>query len=119
MKRFDLDAEQTDAILELKIYRLARLEILVIQKERLIKRKKSAKEIGAPLLKATRTSTWKMVRAENRGDPESLRRVKARRSTNHRRQHRAGDTADDFIIEEDNVVIVTRDGGVQAGRKAK
>jgi len=28
MKRFDLDADQTDAILELKIYRLARLEIL-------------------------------------------------------------------------------------------
>ena len=33
MKRFDLDADQTDAILELKIYRLARLEILVIQQE--------------------------------------------------------------------------------------
>ena len=31
MKRFSLDAEQTDAILELKLYRLARLEILVIQ----------------------------------------------------------------------------------------
>ena len=28
MKRFELDADQTDAILELKIYRLARLEIL-------------------------------------------------------------------------------------------
>ena len=33
MKRFELDAEQTDAILELKLYRLARLEILVIQQE--------------------------------------------------------------------------------------
>src|SRR4030095_12248455 len=33
MKRFDLDAEQTDAILELKLYRLARLEILVITTE--------------------------------------------------------------------------------------
>src|SRR6185436_3193992 len=31
MSRFKLDAEQTDAILELKLYRLARLEILVIQ----------------------------------------------------------------------------------------
>src|SRR4029453_14567036 len=30
MKRFELDAEQADAILELKLYRLARLEILVI-----------------------------------------------------------------------------------------
>src|ERR1700741_1676576 len=33
IKRFALDAEQTDAILELKIYRLARLEILVIRNE--------------------------------------------------------------------------------------
>src|SRR4030095_11130764 len=33
IKRFALDAEQTDAILELKIYRLARLEILIITKE--------------------------------------------------------------------------------------
>src|SRR5712672_1327621 len=33
MARFKLDAEQTDAILELKIYRLARLEILVVRKE--------------------------------------------------------------------------------------
>ena len=33
IKRFSLDAAQTDAILELKLYRLARLEILVIQNE--------------------------------------------------------------------------------------
>src|SRR6185295_1930878 len=48
MKRFSLDAEQTDAILELKIYRLARLEILVIQQELADKRRR-AKEIGALL----------------------------------------------------------------------
>ena len=42
MKRFDLDAEQTDAILELKIYRLARLEILVITTELADKRKRPA-----------------------------------------------------------------------------
>jgi DNA gyrase subunit A len=41
MKRFELDAEQTDAILELKIYRLARLEILVIQNELADKRKRA------------------------------------------------------------------------------
>ena len=33
MKRFSLDEEQVDAILELKLYRLAKLEILIIQKE--------------------------------------------------------------------------------------
>src|SRR5690606_20293726 len=41
MKRFSLDAEQTDAILELKLYRLARLEILVIQNELAEKRKRA------------------------------------------------------------------------------
>ena len=41
MKRFELDAEQTDAILELKIYRLARLEILVITTELADKRKRA------------------------------------------------------------------------------
>ena len=55
MKRFSLDAEQTDAILELKIYRLARLEILVIQQELADKRKRAkdieraAQEQGQPL----------------------------------------------------------------------
>ena len=33
MKRFSLSDEQADAILELKLYRLARLEILVVKKE--------------------------------------------------------------------------------------
>src|SRR5512144_2650424 len=44
MARFKLDAEQTDAILELKIYRLARLEIQVIQEE-LKQKQKRAREI--------------------------------------------------------------------------
>ena len=39
MKRFELDEIQTDAILELKLYRLARLQILVIQQEAEEKRK--------------------------------------------------------------------------------
>src|SRR4029078_12277262 len=46
--RFGLDAEQTDAILELKIYRLARLEIQVIQEE-LAAARKRARELRAAL----------------------------------------------------------------------
>src|SRR6185436_14580185 len=61
MKRFELDAEQTDAILELKLYRLARLEILVIQNELADKRKR-ARQIGA-LLK-DEDARWKVVRDE-------------------------------------------------------
>src|SRR6266480_1190843 len=61
MKRFDLDAEQTDAILELKIYRLARLEILIIRNE-LEEKRKRVRQINA-LLK-DEDSRWKIVRSE-------------------------------------------------------
>src|SRR5438067_8261493 len=61
MARFRLDAEQTDAILELKIYRLARLEILIIRQE-LEEKRKRARQINA-LLK-DEDSRWKLVRTE-------------------------------------------------------
>src|SRR6185295_8260164 len=61
IKRFDLDAEQTDAILELKIYRLARLEILIIRKE-LEEKRKRVRQINT-LLK-DEDSRWDIVRVE-------------------------------------------------------
>ena len=61
MARFKLDAEQTDAILELKIYRLARLEIQIIQDE-LAEKRKRAKEIGGLLKREA--DLWKIVRDE-------------------------------------------------------
>src|SRR4029077_11669092 len=61
IKRFELDAEQTDAVLELKIYRLARLEILTIREE-LEEKRRRARQINA-LLKDEKTR-WKVVRAE-------------------------------------------------------
>jgi DNA gyrase subunit A len=114
MKRFALDAEQADAILELKIYRLARLEILVIQEELTDKRKR-AKEIGA-LLKS-KVNRWKIIRdeielvARTHGD--------ARRTTIVGAVDEQEYTAEDFIVEEDNVVIVTRDGWVKRQKEVK
>ena len=61
IKRFALDAEQTDAILELKIYRLARLEILIIKKE-LEDRRRRVRQINT-LLK-DEDSRWDIVRVE-------------------------------------------------------
>src|ERR671938_1025299 len=61
MKRFELDADQTDAILELKLYRLARLEILVIQNE-LADKSKRARQITG-LLK-DEEGRWGLVRAD-------------------------------------------------------
>ena len=74
IKRFALDAEQADAILELKLYRLARLEILVIQNE-LAEKRKRARQIGA-LLKDEDVALGAGARRA-RGDSEEVRRAAA------------------------------------------
>src|SRR5437588_5231911 len=118
MARFRLDAEQTDAILELKIYRLARLEILIIRQE-LEEKRKRARQINA-LLK-DEDSRWKLVRTEleeiqkKYGDPKADKRRTAIASDTAEPQF----TADDFIVEEDNVVIVSRDGWVKRQKEVK
>jgi DNA gyrase subunit A len=117
MKRFSLDAEQTDAILELKLYRLARLEILVIQQELADKRKR-ARQIGA-LLK-DEEGRWKLVRQEL----EEIQNTYGNPKLDPRRTRieEAEDveySADAFIVEEDNVVIVSRDGWVKRQKEVK
>src|SRR5262249_47475194 len=109
-----LDAEQTDAILELKIYRLARLEILVIRQELEDKRKR-ARQINA-LLK-DEDSRRKLVRSEL----EEISRAYGdkRRTTIESDSDEQAYTADDFIVDEDNVVIVSRDGWVKRQKEVK
>jgi DNA gyrase subunit A len=114
MARFKLDAEQTDAILELKIYRLARLEILIIRQE-LEEKRKRARQINA-LLK-DEDSRWKLVRAEL--EEVSKAYADKRRTTIESDTGEPEYSADDFIVEEDNVVIVSRDGWVKRQKEVK
>jgi DNA gyrase subunit A len=114
MARFKLDAEQTDAVLELKIYRLARLEILIIRQELEDKRKR-ARQINALL--RDEGSRWKLVR-------EELEEISKTYGDKRRTviESDSGETeysADDFIVEEDNVVIVSRDGWVKRQKEVK
>jgi DNA gyrase subunit A len=115
MKRFELDAEQTDAILELKLYRLARLEILVIQNELADKRKR-ARQITA-LLK-DEESRWRLVRSEIEEIQERYAKGDKRR-TRIEAAEEVAFTADDFIVEEDNVVILSRDGWVKRQKEVR
>ena len=87
MKRFSLDAEQTDAILELKLYRLARLEILVIQQE-LAEKRKRARQIAR--CSRTRTGRWKLVRDELEEIPEQVRQPEDRSAPHAHRGSRRG-----------------------------
>jgi DNA gyrase subunit A len=114
IKRFGLDAEQTDAILELKIYRLARLEILVIRKE-LEEKRRRTRQINA-LLK-DESSRWDIVRIEI----EEIQKKygDGRRTTISSDEGEAEYSAEDFIVEEDNVVLVSRDGWVKRQKEVK
>jgi DNA gyrase subunit A len=117
MARFELDEEQTDAILELKLYRLARLEILAIRTE-LEERRKRAKQIGV-LLKSE-DGRWGLVRDELGAIQKAYGNAKADpRRTRIEAVEEIEYSADDFIVEEDNVVIVSRDGWVKRQKEVK
>ncbi len=117
MARFALDAEQTDAILELKIYRLARLEILVIRRELETKRARVG-EITELL--ADEDARWAVVADELReirdtyGDPASNPRRTLIAAVDDDQY-----TADDFIVDEDGVVLISRDGWVKRQREVR
>ncbi|MBI1335670.1 MAG: DNA topoisomerase 4 subunit A [Phycisphaera sp.] len=119
MKRFPapkgLDAEQTDAILELKLYRLARLEIQLIQDELDDKRKRS-REIQK-LLKEE-DSRWKLVREEIEAILKAHVKSDPRRTIIEAVEDEVEFTAEDFIIAEDNYFLVTRDGWVKRQKQA-
>ncbi len=114
MARFELDTEQTDAILELKIYRLARLEILVIRKELEDKRRRM-RQIDT-LLKDEQ-SRWDIVRVEI--EEVQKKYGDARRTKISSDEGEAEYTAEDFIVDEDNVVLVSRDGWVKRQKEVK
>jgi DNA gyrase subunit A len=116
IKRFGLDAEQADAILELKLYRLARLEILVIQNELADKRKR-ARQISS-LLK-DEEGRWKVVRDEIEEIQKTYGGKDDKRRTLIETEEEVAFTADDFIVEEDNVVIVSRDGWVKRQKEVR
>ncbi len=113
MQRFVLDAAQTDAILELKLYRLARLEILVIQNELKDKRSRTR---AINLLLGDDAARWRLVREEL----EDVQKTygDARRTA----IEQADETEyapDAFIVDEDNIVIVSRDGWIKRQKDVK
>jgi DNA gyrase subunit A len=106
--RFSLSEAQADAILETKLYRLGRLEIKDILDELAAKRAR-ADEVEALL--DNEDGRWGMIRAE-------LKEV-ARKYGDARRTKVEGPAEtvefreEDYIIDEDAWVIVTREGWIK------
>ncbi len=104
MKAFGLDEIQADAILETRLYQLARLEIEKIREEQRTK-KARAEEIEG-LLKNSQ-ARWKIVAAE-------LQAIAQRYGDKRRTVLSAGAElvydAEAYVVHEDATVVVTRDG---------
>jgi DNA gyrase subunit A len=105
--RFDFSDEQADAILELKLYRLAKLEIHAVQEE-LDEKRADAERIEAILSSAQ--NLWAVVRQEL---------LEIRRIYGEKRRTVIG-TADEveyeesaYIVAEDAYLITTRDGWIK------
>jgi len=118
MAKYQLDAEQTDAILELKLYRLARLEILVIQKELKDKRKR-AKEIKDLLQEKESKGRWALVRQELVAVTDKFGKNGKRRTLIENVSEEQEFTEEDLIVAEDNVVLLTADGWVKRQKEIK
>jgi DNA gyrase/topoisomerase IV subunit A len=123
MKRFPvakggLDEVQTDAILELKLYRLAKLEINLIQEELRAKAKR-AKEIQKLLKENTEDTNssgrWAIVREEIAGllDAYGKNKASARRTEIVTIEVEQEYSAEDFIVAEDCHVLLSADGWVK------
>jgi DNA gyrase subunit A len=112
--RFKLSDEQADAILEMKLYKLARLEILVVEKE--LKEKRVEAKRLADLLKSPK-KRWTVVRDEL---------AEIRKKYGDARLTKIGGAVDEaeydpdaFISDEDAHVLVTRDGWIKRVRELK
>ncbi|MBX6315310.1 MAG: DNA topoisomerase 4 subunit A, partial [Isosphaeraceae bacterium] len=108
MKRFGLTEEQADAILETKLYRLGKLEIADILRELEEKRKRAAEILG---LLDDEPARWKLIRSE-------IKEI-ARTYGDARRTRIEGPSApvefreEDYIVDEDAWVIISRDGWIK------
>jgi len=107
MKRFELSQEQVDAILELRLYRLAQLEIQVIREE-LATKQKEANRLGQ-LLKSE-GARWKMIKAELL---ELKTTYAERRSTKVASVEEPEFSQEAFIIDEDAFVLLSAQGWIK------
>jgi DNA gyrase subunit A len=113
MAAFKLDQVQADAILEIRLYQLARLEIEKIRSERAEKRKR-LKEVESLL--ARPRERWNLIRAE-------LVELGEKYGDARRTAFAAGDELaydpEAYIVHEDATVLLSRDGWLKRVREVK
>jgi len=111
MHRFQLDDVQTDAILEIKLYKLSRMEIDAIRSEL---EEKEAMAAKLRELLGDEGARWKLIKTELKEIREKY--PEGRRTTIAGPDEDIEYSAEDYIVEEDVFVIVTEDGWVKRQR---
>ena len=105
MKEFDLDEMQADAILETRLYQLARLEIDKIREEQREKQKRAARDRAPAEERRRRAGSWSRPSCE---------KVAQKYGDTRRTVLSAGAElvydAEAYVVHEDATVVVTRDG---------
>ena len=111
---FDLDEEQTAAILESQLYKIAQMEIKRILDE-LREKKKKAEEIEALL--ASKRKMWTTIKGELEA---IIEKFPAKRKTRMASDDDVLDFNEDaYIVRENTNVVLTRDGWIKrVGRLA-
>jgi len=106
-KHFKFDDEQTKAILEMQLYKLASLEIEKILKE-MAEKTKQKKDIEAVL--GSQKKVWGLIKTE-------LLQIKEKYGDKRRSVMRAAEdvefSQEDFLVHEDVTVILTKMGWVR------
>ena len=113
MAGFGLDEAQAEAILEIRLYQLARLEIDKIQTEQADKEKRVTELRG---LLADETKRWAVIGNE-------LRELSKRYGDKRRSALRAGEELsydpEAYIVHEETTVVLSRDGWLKRVRELK
>jgi DNA gyrase subunit A len=114
MKRFGLDEVQVDAILELRLYKLAKLEILLIREE--LEAKRAEAKRLQKLLKSE-TERWKLIRAELHELRELYPDIRRTKIVGEVVEPEFDENA--FIVDEDAMVVLTQQGWVKRQQRVK
>jgi DNA gyrase subunit A len=113
MASFRLDEDQAEAILEIRLYQLARLEVEKIQHEQAEKEKR-AKEIHSLL--GNEKKRWAVIR-------EELLELGKRYGDKRRTALRSGEELtydpEAYIVHEEATVVLSRDGWIKRVRELK
>lgn len=112
MERFELDEIQADAILDTRLYRLARMEIEAIRKE--LREKEAARDELIAIL-----GSEERMRALIRDEFQQLHSAYMDPRRTQTIKEGAAEiefNEEDYILDEDTIVMVTRDGWIKRQR---